>query len=123
MSLAPLEVLLKSSLATIFGPAQQHLEISRKLVGPLSAFAAYDHSPLSWLRTQRDNDANRLIYNQQKGLGGLRCALGRHGLLVGPIVGHGVEGVDHRDDARGHRDLLEPEVAGAVEDLRAHARG
>jgi hypothetical protein len=67
--------------ATFFGPAQQHLEVVRKLIGPLSAFAAYDHSPLSWLRMQRDNHANRLIYNQQKGLGGLRCALGRHGFF------------------------------------------
>lgn len=60
----------------LLGPTQQGVEISRRLTKALEAYAAFQRNPQLWMRTNRDNNDNRLIYDEKKTLLGLRHPLG-----------------------------------------------
>jgi hypothetical protein len=55
----------------------QSAEIARRVAGPVWAYAAYQNAPEQWMRRGRNDNANRLIYDEKKAGLGLRSELGK----------------------------------------------
>jgi hypothetical protein len=66
-----------SGRLTLLSFTNQAAEIARKLTGPAWAYIAYQRAPEQWMRAGRDNNSNRLIYDEKKALLGVRSPLGK----------------------------------------------
>lgn len=62
--------------ASLFGPTSQSAEVSRRVGGPVRAYAGFDHGAQSWFRANRDDNSRRLIYDEEKVVAGLRASAG-----------------------------------------------
>lgn len=60
---------------SVTGTTNQRAEITRRIVGPLRAFLAYERSPLQWMPAGRADNSDRLIYDEKKTLLGLRSPI------------------------------------------------
>lgn len=60
----------------VIGPNHVGLDIERRLIRRLKAYAGYERQPKLWLRANRDDLRNRLIYDAKMIRGGLRFAAG-----------------------------------------------
>jgi hypothetical protein len=61
--------------ASLFGPRRFNSEISRRVTGPLRVYAGFDWTQEEWLRANRDDNKNRLVYGYKKWTLGLRSSI------------------------------------------------
>ena len=60
---------------SIFGPDNLSAEWAYLLYGPVQAYAGFDWGQQEWLRANRDDNSNRLFFDEKKYALGLRFPL------------------------------------------------
>jgi hypothetical protein len=61
--------------ASLFGPTVYHLETDIRLVGPVKLYGEFGRNQQMWLRANRDDNSNRLVFDEKKLGGGFRSPL------------------------------------------------
>ena len=62
----------------MFGPDHVSSEVSYRLVGPVRTYAGFDWGQETWLRADRDDNSDRLFYDEKKWSMGFRFPICRN---------------------------------------------